>query len=900
VLFILLLVFASGQKEDVQIAVASEENNMSDADIKEILKLAPYDSIQNEVANIKGIIPENAVVLYFRKKDNAVHVRFIDATTADAMTLNLNATGTYNFDSTFGNFDMLTASNIDKVLLKKVSVQNPVLDWEKSDYASAQFPVLLDWDEAFAKDFGTTRKTLITQKGVQKRANTTKPIHFFLWSTIEYMKSQKNDRLLYTISQNEETYKVTATFNDFDHTTSKAQYDDDVQQEIQAYRKKIENAKAKRFTFSKSSNQLTVETDSTSLSIPIRFVSKKNMHEAGKTANATDKASTVLEPILANLKKADSKIKNWESTEFDKNTFQKTLDLPIRNSRWQQFLSVNQAGDVFDFFTEAIAFQLDETDYTSLTLNANTISRETSSKLSNVNSHGSIFWLSLLGILGASLLLVRENVSKFSFKKATIEENPAEEFSEIDTEAVDERDVAVAVKNTTPVKSEDEIFDTKISEIKSFGKLLELSWSSPIRSELQSLTDTKRNYEKVAEAKGKMDKSFLEAIKDIFPKQADYLASQENAALLWKRFSEVKNEDELKKFLKDSKQKNTFPSIVDILKTGIRFKELDKAKTFADALNALKVEQEFAQDASILLHTKQGNPTASIGEIVQSMEINNKRLTKNVTQASSITELLQHINNWYKLLHNDSDSKWKDVSLQIQQQQSDIKDTTEVTKKLERIEKLYNYIMRQDAAVLSVLLKEQQAKQQALQTKTDQEIAKTQQEATKKVAEIEKSTQQQLVEFEEQKQEALKALQVAADKKYEALHESKKTADANNKLVEKYFANLYDPHIKEFQNKARDLSHTELNKRLAFIAFNTMDLAKFVNDKWSADQKIEGNIRRILRRESMNDIPKEHYDKDQATSYINTIVGFLHKNGINEIEHLVDGIDINEELKGLK
>jgi hypothetical protein len=417
--------------------------------------------------------------------------------------------------------------------------------------------------------------------------------------------------------------------------------------------------------------------------------------------------------------------------------------------------------------------------------------------------------------------------------------------------------------------------------------------------ELNSLIETKEAHQKVTEAKGKIDVSFINAMKEIFPKQATYITSQMDAAALWKKFIETKDKGGLKKFLNKNASK-AHKDLPNLLSVGFTYEDLSKANTFAEALNALKAQKEFTKDAEILLNVQRTNTAVSIGEIVKEIIATNERLSKGIENAASVADLLPHINNWYNLRHNNRDSKWKDASTEIRQKLQNVQAEQNTSKRLAQIEALYNYMLKQDEKVVALLMTQYQKELQNIRSTTDEEIKSANQAADQKVADIQNSTKQQLADFEIQKEKDMEALQAAANLKYKALQELKKISDANNKLIEKYFANLYDPHIKEFQNKARDLEHTELNKHLAFIAFNAMDLAKFVNDKWSADQKIEGNIRRILRRESMGEIPKQQYDRETATSYVNTMVGFLHKNGIKEIDHLIDGIDINKELKGLQ
>jgi len=124
----------------------------------------------------------------------------------------------------------------------------------------------------------------------------------------------------------------------------------------------------------------------------------------------------------------------------------------------------------------------------------------------------------------------------------------------------------------------------------------------------------------------------------------------------------------------------------------------------------------------------------------------------------------------------------------------------------------------------------------------------------------------------------------------------------NIQLIEIFCKNLYEKHIKKFQNEARHLNNIELLNSIMNIALHTIDLVHFVNNGWLADKNIEGNLLMIIKNLEISDtkIPQTEYDPNKSTTYLNTIVGFLHQNGIERVDFLVDGININPELEKLQ
>ncbi len=881
-LFILLFIFTGSSKSiSKQLNSASAEQSISNAEAIEKLQLKPYNELQNEVAGLQAKANDSTNVLYFKKSGKTVTVQLIDnsGTATQPIVLTLNATDAYNFnfsEYSNGNFAMLTNSNIGNVALTANS------KWTESKYASANFPKLLGWNAAFAEKFKTLRKQKVTQNNAEVNANNTKSIHFFLWSTIEYMKSESKDKFHYTIAKDNEKYTVTSEFFEFDHKEPKVNHKNDSIQQIKDYKDKFKNATLKSFVFTKNGAELTLVANDETISIPIRSGDATSITTIGKVDPTVEETTKkVLAPILTNLKKTNASFKDWNQNQYKKESFSQALDLPISTSRWKQFIAVNKAEDLFDFFMETIAFQLDETNNNTVTLEANTISHETTSTLSTVGNSLLTRLLLGLGVLTSLFLLVKENV----FNKTKVETESEVEAETEDRTIGNVQEREVVTETPKPTKTDAEIIQQKLNGINSLHEVSKLPWKSGVDKELRFLIEHQETSKKIISAKDKDETAFLKTLKEVYPSQIEKLASQKENAELWNAFTSIKDKGELKSFLK--KKKEVIKGLPNLLEIGFKYESIDNAKTFAEALKILEQDKKFKKDVEVLLKLKEKYPNDSIDTIITATLSSNSSLRNGADKANSISELLQHLNTWYKSFSN-RDSKWKPVIDDISKKQQAVQTESNTPDKLHKIEEAYNLVFNGKEKNTEKLLSLLKETKQKLQQDSLQQVEAVKKVSADKIQMAEKTASDQIATIKSQAKQA-----------YEALEVSKKATDNNNKLAEKYFANLYDPHIKEFQNKARDFDNAELTKRLAFIAFNAMDLAKFVNDNWSADNKTEGNIRRILKRESLTEVPKENFDPNTATSYINTIVAFLHKNGVNEIEHLIDGIDINEELKGL-
>ena len=883
-LFILLFVFTgSPNKVDKQLT-ATATPTITDVDAVDRLNLQPYNELQNEIAEVKENVNETTQVLYFKKKGKTVQVQLVESTEtlAKPMVLTLDAADTYNFnfsEYTDNDFATLIKSNIGNVVLTANS------KWTEGKYSSAKFPVLLGWNTAFSEKFKTLRSQKVTQSDAQVSANTTKSIHFFLWSTIEYMKSEGKDKFLYHIAKDGENYSITSTFFDFDHKEPRVNHRNDSTKQIKDYKEKFENATLKSFTFTKNNDNLTLTTDEEIIAIPIRAGDAISVATIGKVDPTTEEtAKKALTPILANLKKADASISNWAQTKYKKATLAQALDLPIRTSRWKQFITANKAIDLFDFFIETMTFQLDETNQDTVTLEANTTFLETTSKLTSSGNTLSTNILLGLGILTSLFLLIKEQLSPKTIERKEEESDEIEtEIEEDETTTVGNiEQVAVPIVNT---KSDKEIIQKKIKSINSLQEASKLPWKSSIEKELRYLIQHKDEVSKLIAAKNKDEAAFLNTLKEVYPNQINKLASQKQNATLWSDFTGIEDKKELKKFLKT--HKNGLEGLPNLLKIGLKYEGFDNSKTFVEALKNLAKEKKFTKELDVLSKLNEKYPNDSMDSIINFITNTNATLSKGVKTANSVPELLPYVNSWYKDYTGKS-ADWENLTEKVATKQRQIQSETNTTQKLAYIQDIYQLITTKKEDVLAEILTQFKKETQKLKEDTAQQIATTEKTAAEKIETAKNVANTEIANIKSQAKQA-----------YEALETSAKATANNNKLAEKYFANLYDPYIKEFQNKARDFDNAELTKRLAFIAFNAMDLAKFINDNWSADIKTEGNIRRILRRESLGEVPKENFDPNTATSYINTIVAFLHNNGVKEVEHLIDGIDINEELKGL-
>ncbi|MFK7747342.1 MAG: hypothetical protein AB8B65_03020, partial [Kordia sp.] len=545
------------------------------------------------------------------------------------------------------------------------------------------------------------------------------------------------------------------------------------------------------------------------------------------------------------------------------------------------FIAANKAEDVFDFFVETIAFQLDETSHNTITLAANTISLETTSKLSTVGNSLLKNILLGLGILTSLFLLLKENL--LNKREIEVESEVEVETEDRTIENVQQHVVTTEIEK--PSKTDAEIVQQQLKSINSLQEISKLPLKPNLTKELTFLIEHKEDSKKLVAAKNQDETAFLKTLQEVYPIQIKKLASQKEHAELWSTFTELKNKSELKNFLK--KKKEVIKGLPNLLEIGFKYEVIDEAKTFAEALKVLEQDKKFQKDVAVLLKLKEKYPNDSIDTIITATLTSNANLRNNTDKANSIIELVQHLNSWYKSF-SKRDSKWESITNHIATQQKNVQAEENLPDRLKNIEKTYNSIFNGTEKNTEKLLSLLKETKQKLEEDSLQQIEAVKKASAEKIETAQKAASDEITTIKSKAKQA-----------YEALENSKKVTDNNNKLAAKYFANLYDPHIKEFQNKAASFSKAEFTKRLAFIAFNTMDLAKFVNDNWSADNKTEGNIRRILRRESLAEVPKENFDPNTATSYINTIVAFLHKNGVHEIDHLIDGIDINEELKGL-
>ncbi len=643
VLFILLFFVTKSPKPvATQLPVASAEVSIDDADIVKKLNLQSYNAQQMELADLQTKINDSTQLLYFKKSGKTVQVYLVknDASETSQLQLTLDDTNSYDFNSTFDNLEIFTASNIGKIILNANS------KWTENNYTSSKFPALLDWNADFAEKFNMLRREKVTQNNVQVSANTTKAIHFFLWSTLEYLKTAQQHGLYYRITKNNETYSATSTFYNFDHTTPRIQHQNDSLQQITQFKEKLQ---------------------------------------------------------MAAVQKASSTVPKNES------------------------------------------------DFTS-----------------NI--------LLSLGVLLSLFLFFREQFSK--------------DKTPVTSPITDNSPKVLSKKEKAPKRTTEEIIQRKIRKIHSLEEVATLPWKASMGKELAFLINHQETVKKLIDAKDKNEETFLKILKEVFPSQITPLIAQK--------------------------------------------------------------------------------------EKLQTIKNTNATLQNGLKNAETVPELLQQLHNWSVAL-NVENSTCKTLADQISIQQKNIQNEENTTKKLAYIQTLYHLITKDKDDVLSKLLTQ----------------------FTEETQKVQKTNQVQLETLQKEAEKTIETIKTQAEKAYTSLENSKKISDNNNKLIEKYFRNLYDPYIKEFQNKARNFDHPALTKRLAFIAFNVMDLAKFINDDWSADAHTEGNIRSILRGESLNEVPKENYNPNAATSYLNTMVTFLHKNGVNEVTHLIDGVDINVELKSL-
>ncbi|AXG70774.1 hypothetical protein KORDIASMS9_03020 [Kordia sp. SMS9] len=630
-IFILLFLVTKSPKHiEKQLPAASAETSIDDVDIAKKLNLQAYNALQTEFADLQRNVNDSTQLLYFKKRGKTVQIYLLknDASEVSQLQLTLNETNSYDFNSTFDNLKIFTTTNLGNMLLNANS------KWTENNYTSSKFPALLGWSAEFAEKFNTLRREKITQNNAQVPANTTKAIHFFLWSTLEYLKAGQLNNLYYTISKNSEKYTATSSFYKFDHKRSRAEHKNDSLQQISQFKENLKNTAVQETT--------------------------------------------------------------------------------------------------------------------------NTVSENDNELTSQI--------LLIVGMLTSLFLIVREQIPK--------------------------NKIPVSHKEKTPKRTAEEIMQRSIRKINSLQEASKLPWKAAVEKELTFLIEHKEITKKILTAKDKKDETFLNSLKEVFPSQIAQLIVQK--------------------------------------------------------------------------------------EKLQSIEKINSDFKNGIQNANTISELLLHLHTWSTTFQVEN-LKWKVLAETISDKQKTIQKEENNTKKLAQIQECYHNITNTKEDVLNKVLTQFAEKTQQLQHANELQLEKVQKEA----------------------ESSIKTIKAQAEKAYTTLKTAKKISDNNNKLVETYFANMYDLHIKEFQNKARNFDHLELTKRLAFIAFNVMDLAKFINDNWSADAQTEGNIRSILRGEALSEIPKENYNPNSATSYLNTMVAFLHKNGVNEVEHLIDGIDINEELKSL-
>jgi len=131
--------------------------------------------------------------------------------------------------------------------------------------------------------------------------------------------------------------------------------------------------------------------------------------------------------------------------------------------------------------------------------------------------------------------------------------------------------------------------------------------------------------------------------------------------------------------------------------------------------------------------------------------------------------------------------------------------------------------------------------------------------------------------------------------------EKNKTIEERFHFVEEYFKNLNNGYIKDFKNRMAQAKETDeqLIKDLVYITYNTIDLANFVSNGWKPDTYNEGNIDRIFLNEpEINPNQVRPYSSATGSAYVKMIIKFLRLNyGIDHIDHLIGGYDINDELK---
>lgn len=134
----------------------------------------------------------------------------------------------------------------------------------------------------------------------------------------------------------------------------------------------------------------------------------------------------------------------------------------------------------------------------------------------------------------------------------------------------------------------------------------------------------------------------------------------------------------------------------------------------------------------------------------------------------------------------------------------------------------------------------------------------------------------------------------------EKVEERVEDLEGRVEFISTFLDKFYKEDIIPFKNRMMrgEESDEQLVKDLIKIAYTSMDLSFYISNHWTTNKYCRGNLVRITSGKEAMENNATKFDRAKAPNHILVILKFLKVNyGIDHIDHLIGGYDINEELK---
>lgn len=888
-------------------------NNIVDQEIiSKTLGLKAYDSLEVELNQLQDFVKSDDQIIYFKKKKDSIFISLLKSNNEKSTLISFVLDGSSKYDFTQETKHIKTL--FQKSNIFKVFNLNEGQTWDSKRYISAKFSNFLNWENNEFKLSFEVKKEEITYKNSAMNRNDSQLIHFFLWTTIEYMEFNNKDEFYYEVINDNDSMKVNSKFLSINHSEKYANHVKDSINSVKEFIQVKENAIKETFHFTKNNTALVLTSKNNIYHIPYEFDNILQLNRIRNSKNKNDIEKN-LTPIIEALKKNDKLIESWSENKHQSEKFNEFLDLNVKISQWKYFVSKNKEKNLYLFFLETILFQLEESNSNTISLEVNTVSSKISSKLGVFQNYLLLIILLCIGIACLLLLVFEKFISKkikniVTKKSAKDTQHLSEVHSHFSIPYVQETHWGIyPIYNKkiddSPTFNEEEakkinskieqfknnkknnrtsklssgllnhISQNDIQKITTFDMCIKLPWNKKFETLLNDIFDSHTLFQNLKSEKNTTD--FLKNIQDKFPEHEDYITDLVHSKSLWDEMRDAKTSKELKGFIKKELDRKNAKIINEFITIGIAYEDLSKVTSFDEAIKALETHKKFKKEANRLLNLTNDKSSKSIADSIDKIVDANGLLLKGINDSKSISEILPYFEKWHNSLSNKS-SKWKNSFEKLSSNQKNVANESDILKKLHLIQNIYNVFTDKEDKALTEFISHNKTK----------------------ISELEESASEKLNSTIKEFENTINLIKEEAKREKEEFTTAKKAIEKNLKFAKVFSEKFYDPHIKELLNKADKFDNTELTKRITFIACNAIDFTNYINNNWKLNKKNSGNIKNIIYDQSLETFIEETYNPDKTpSSYINTMINYLDSNGVKQIDYLIDGVNVNKVLKKL-